>query len=1133
MSLSVEHARSIVAALKIAPIPNFVSQAKAKQLLQEVHELPENFPEFAKGLDDRVTFVAYRMLSAGCSLVEQGLPEEGHPQLHSAGDLLESTHRASAQSESVSGFHCLIGAMAFYACGHYSRAYVLIKTTEAVTPAAGIIASFLRKDFAELIPRLNSILLRGQTFEVQDSTEADRKALDLLIARAVALVLEHAISGDSELLPRANAILDDAMIISEAAASPSFWWIARILRLMFGDYRRGSLWTCLPPLFGPDGESAVGDYASLLALSIPPVTELWRSQLVSLRLALDGENLGGVVNLRTSAGKTRVAELAILKELRADPAAKVLYLAPFRSLAFEHERTFGKYLGALGYSISHLYGGSRFSGVDREMVLQANLLIATPEKTKAMLRAAPELFESVKLIVIDEGHLLGGNERNILGGDERNIKNELFLEYLRLVSRKRNARILLLSAVLPNASELATWIGGDEAALAQSDWKPSDERFGVLRWTKNRVRIEWRSESECFNPNFVDFRQVFEPGKKNARQFPRSKTEAVAATAVRLAEIGPVLIFTSQAQWVPSMAKYVMLALQGEAMAHMWPDIEWRLFEAVCAEELGADCIELKAAKFGIVCHSNKLPPQVRFAIENLMAAGTPRIIVATTTLGQGVNIGVSSVIVSQTLIDRKRRITKRDFWNICGRAGRAYVDGEGKVLFAIDDTKPGRHIQRQLKLADQYLDVLKIDKVESGLLQVIRILKRIAKKSGVTFEAFLELVANGDYKTLDQNADKIRTLTDHVDDQLLALHVAHKGADPSGDQADWIESAFQGSLATIQAKAMEGEDSESIVLLLKARTTAILGEVPDAPARQAIISSGLPLSIGKSAFRDLDFFRQRADAYLSSSRSVSALAVLVSEFETWASDHAKSMCSSMTSKETLDLIRPQWLGGTSFLAIQQSCDADTLRVCRDFYGYELSWLFHAVAQELDPEAEEGRREALALVSLLLELGLPNEASSKVFLAGIRSRTTAVELGAFFDDPSASPKRIRNDLLSPETVEKLRPSITDKAANWLDLLAKEQTTGAEELPEIPDFNLEVPSEFSVLHSRKLDDQETAFLCSTDGRFAFRGKLTDKLPFHNVANDPRFAFLRTDNTWRLHCRDPRLQARASSFDDFIF
>ena len=1098
MSLSIEHARSIATALQVQPIPNFISQAKAKQLLREVYELPENYPGFTEGLDDRVTFVAYRMLGAGCSLVEQGLSAEGHPQLHAAGDLLESTHRTNAQSESTSGFHCLIGAMAFYACGHYSRAYVLIKAPEVVTPAAGIIASFLRKDFAELIQRLNNILLQEQAFDEEDSTEADRRAHDLLIARAVSLVLEHSIAGDEELLRSADVILADAMTISEAGSNPSFWWIARILRLMFNDYSRGALWTCLPPFFGPDGKSAVGDFASLLALSKPPVIELWRSQLASLALALDGENLGGVVNLRTSAGKTRVAELAILKELKANPTAKVLYLAPFRSLAFEHERTFGKYLGALGYSISHLYGGSRFSGIDREMVLEANLLIATPEKTKAMLRAAPELFNSVKLIVIDEGHLLGGNERN--------VKNELFLEHLRLLSRSNGARMLLLSAVLPNAAELATWIGGDETALAQSDWKPSNERFGVLRWTKNGVQIEWRSESRCFNPDFVDFRRVLEPGKKSARKFPKSKTEAVAATAVRLAEIGPVLIFAGQAQWVPSMARSVILALQGRELPHKWPDIEWRIFAAVCGEELGNDCIELEAAKLGIICHSNRLPPQVRIAIENLMTAGTPRVIVATTTLGQGVNIGISSVIVSQTLIGEKRHITQRDFWNICGRAGRAYVDGEGKILFAIDRTKAGWQIQNEENLVNQYLDILKIDRVESGLLQVIRILKRIAQEAGVTFETFLELVANANYEPLSTNAETVQSLTDLVDDQLLALHVAHKGAEPSGDQIDWIESAFQGSLAVIQAAAMEGEVRESVLSLLKARTTAILRDFPDAPTRRAIISSGLPLSVGKLACRDLEFFRQCVDAYLASDQTDSAIEILVSEFENWARDHANSICRSIASMEILDLIRPQWLGGISLLAIRDSCEDDPLKVCTDFYGYELSWLLHAVAQNLDPETEELRREALSLVSLLLELGLPNQAASKVFLAGIRSRAAAVEIGAFVVDATASPKKIRSALLNPETVEKLLPSVSRETANWLDLLAEEQIAKSEKLPAFPNFSLDVPLEIPVLHSRKLGSQETAFLCSTDGRFIFRAKSTDDLPFHSVANDPRFVFL---------------------------
>ena len=1124
MSLSVEFARKIVCSFQNAPIPNIIAQAKAKQLLHEVNESPLQFPNFTPGLDDRATFIAYRMLGAGCSLSEQDLKDEGDQPLHAAGDLLESIHRAGPTDEHSSRFHRLIGAMAFYACGHYSRAYVLMKGAETVIPVAGVIASFLRKDAAKLIARLNELLFDTET---RDTPVSDEAALDIIIGRAVALVFEHTISGDARSLHVADDTLRDAMLISEAGSQPSYWWIARLLRLMFNDYRRSSLWSVLPPLFGTDGVTAISDYTSLLALSRPPVTELWRSQLSALSLALDDETSGGVVNLRTSAGKTRVAELAILKVLKADCTAKVLYLAPFRSLAFELERTFVKSLGSLGYSISHLYGGSRFSEVDLELVVETNLLIATPEKTKAMLRAAPELFDSVKLIVIDEGHLLGGSARN--------VRNELFLEHLRVLSKQKNSRILLLSAVLPNAGQLAKWIGGSENALAQSQWKPSDERFGLLRWHKKGVELDWRGASKCFNPNFVEFRKVVEPGKQKGRKFPKNKTEAVAATATRLADLGPVLIFAAQAQWVPSMARAVLLALQAtDTLPHQWPETEWKLFEAVCGEEMGGDCIELEAARAGVVCHSNRLPPQVRMALEKLMASGQPRIIVATTTLGQGVNIGVSSVIVSQTLIGKKRRISSRDFWNICGRAGRAFVDGEGKVLFAIDATKSDWKVRKETTLAEQYLNILAVDKVQSGLLQVVQILRRKAQQADVSFEILLELVANSDFRRLGNEADQAKELTDLVDDQLLAFHAAHQGCDPSSDQTDWVDDVFRGSLAAIQADSLPDVDIEQVLSLLKARTAGILREVSTAPARRAIISSGLPLSVGTLVFRDLDLFRTYVDAYLASDQDEASLEEVVSNFEDWAMENAKAICVSIDSKDVLDVIRSQWLGGTSLFQIQNSVDDDPLKICTDFYGYELSWLFHAVAQELDSETEEGRKEALALVSLLLELGLPNEAASKVFLAGIRSRVAAIELGRYVVDASASPNQIRNALLNPETVKKLKSVISSESANWLDLLAEDQVACPEQIPPISNFRLEdVPEGVTCLHSRKLAGQDTAFLCSTDFRYVSRAEVTESPPFHAVANDPRFVFLRTDDHWRLHCRDPRLHVPAISFDDWIF
>jgi hypothetical protein len=1113
MSLPVENAYFVAWSMRTSRIRNLVAQSKAKQVLREVRELPENYPGFEADLDDRVTFVAYGLLAAGCSLVEQGAVQEGHAELQAAADILESAHRTEARNNRLSALQCLIGAMAFYACGQYSRAFVLIGNIENLTPCCGIIASFLRKDRATLIHRLNDVLLADPPAS-DDLRLFDDWALTTCVARAVALVSEHTVSGDAAILAGADAVLSDAMVISEASSDPAFWWLARLLRLMFKDYGNGSLWTVLPPFFGPDGAGAVDRYVKLLAFQKPPVVELWRSQTASLKLALNPENKGGVINLRTSAGKTRIAELAILHTLKTNLNAKVIYLAPFRSLAFELERTFSKTLQPLGYTVSHLYGGSRFSGIDRELFVDGRITIATPEKTKAMLRAAPDLFDDVKLIVIDEGHLLGGNERN--------VRNEVFLEHLRLLARQRGARILLLSAVLPNAEDLAAWIGGGTDALVKSNWKPSGERFGVLRWKASGVAIEWLGGGRCFNPHFVEFKEVprVTPGEKvKSRTFPANKTEAVAATASRLAELGPVLIFAGQARWVSSMAKAVLLALGTDAPDHPWPQTEWRLLEAVCKEELGEDSFELSAARKGVVCHSNKLPPQVRISVEKLMAKCTPRVIVATTTLGQGVNIGISSVIVATTSIGNEQ-ISKRDFWNICGRAGRAFVDSEGKVLFAIDGTASRRQVRNAENAAKNYFDMANLGQVESGLLQVVSSLREQAESVGVSFEVLLELAASDNFDRCGEQKANMEGLVDWIDDQLLALHVAYKG-DDNTQTADWVDDAFRGSLAAIQVKANPQQlDDGQLLGFLRARVAGVLRKVPSADGRRAIIASGLPLSVGIAAFGQLNEFREMVDRYLASQQGEAELGILVSEFEDWGREHGAAIVEGIPEKENLDKVRPQWLSGGSLKQIAESCGEESQNTCTEFYGYQLPWLFHSVAQKLDKQQEEHRVTALAKVGLLVELGLPTEVACKVFLAGVRSRAAAVELSSYMTNSEASVSSIRNALLDSEIVEKLSASVSAMTLEWLRLLSADQGERPAAPAQCSRFRLNSPDDVSLLHARRWP-QGTIYLCSTDARFKFAVKPTVRLPFDKLVNDPRFAFFKDGDAWVQQYRDPRV------------
>lgn len=1108
MSIPVEQAHALLADLLNPQVVNLFAQAHAKYVLHEVRETPENFPAFDPNLDDKVTFAAYALLAAGCSIAEKRDRPEDTGALERAAALLQYVHGPYTESSRDAGFHLLVSAMAFYGAGHYSRAFITIRAVENQTAAAQIIAAFLRKDIAKLILALNDVLLRDPP-TIEEQLDLDEWAVTVAIARAVAAVLDFVFTGSAESVAIADSQLQDAALLTSTGGHPAWWWIVRLLRLMLEDLGEASPWRVLPPYFGPESAHELGRYVRLLAFAERPVFELWSSQRAALPLALDQVNPGAVINLRTSAGKTRVAELAILQTLLADPTARIFYLAPFRSLAIEVEHTLASTFSWLGHSVSHLYGGSRVSSVDTELAEGSAITIATPEKARALFRAAPKLFENVKLVVVDEGHLIGPSERF--------VRNEVFVDHLRALARATGARILLLSAVLPNPGQLAEWVTGDPRAVATSAWKPSAERFGLLRWNGSRVRIDWRGEAASFNPSFVEAKPLGFGRRRSP--FPADKSEAIAAAAVRLSAIGPVMIFTGKAVSVPKLARAVLLGLGEEPKDHAWPKHEWEVFEAVCREELDPDAIELQAARAGVVCHSNRLTPQVRLALEHLMRSTPPRIIIATTTLAQGVNVGISTVIVATPYISAAT-IDKRDFWNICGRAGRAFVDGEGKILYAIDDTRARWQIEKDEALANSYFNAGTGDRVESGLLHIVSRLRTIAAQGGVSFDLLLELAAADDFSHIGNAASEVGDICDLIDDELLALHIDLVVNSADDEPSIWVERVFRDSLAAIQARSGASEvGADDVLAFLQARAESALRRV-EQPGRRAVVSSGLPLKVALRAHRNLDFFRGVADSHCAAEGTLCSLVTAVREFEEWAETNAASITGQMPERAQRDAVRKGWLGG---VGLQTLCatGVDARSISKDLYGYQLPWIIHAASQQLRSIEETERADALAKIALVVELGVPTELAARVFLAGIRSRAAATELAALDAAFGATVSEIGRRLRDSEFSRELRQRVSLATAGWLELLvAEDSRRHRESPPQFQAFNVSGAEMFDVLHVRKLAEQ--VFLCTVDGKTLIPVETTERHPFDRVANDPRLTFVRSGTTWQLALLDPSLK-----------
>ena len=153
----------------------------------------------------------------------------------------------------------------------------------------------------------------------------------------------------------------------------------------------------------------------------------------------------------TGSGKTALFELAICRLLNCYAAGsyKVVYQAPTKSLCSERFRDWQAKFGPLDLQCAELTGDTN----NKEMhnVQHAAIIITTPEKWDSMTRKWKDhqrLMQMVKLFLIDEVHILK---------EDRGATLEAVVSRMKSVGS--DVRFIALSATVPNAHDVALWLG--------------------------------------------------------------------------------------------------------------------------------------------------------------------------------------------------------------------------------------------------------------------------------------------------------------------------------------------------------------------------------------------------------------------------------------------------------------------------------------------------------------------------------------------------------------------------------------------------------------------------------------------------------------------------------------------------
>ena len=1011
-------------------LQNVIAQANARYILYNTSESIDNFPKYTIK-DDKLNLLAFHYLNLGCRFIENGHLKDGNFPLEKGASILENVHGSPEVNTKLGNYYGLISSLSYYVCFQYSKAFILIKKIENDTVISKIVSLFLGRNYHQLLEIINNMMvddiyLDENLSKNNDELESSKNIYEIIIARSLNNFIKYFYTGDKHLLQLAKSNLQNLKEIAEIKNEPDVWWVIRLLIIITDGISQASLWNSLEKHFDTNVGLPRNYIQSLTYKKHGGIYELFITQRNSLPKVLNTENTGCVVSIPTSSGKTRIAEIAILDCITKNEGSKVLYIAPFRSLAYEIENSLDEIFHSIGISVSHLYGGSLFSKLDEKVIDESDVIIATPEKAKAMLRGNNEILNQIKLVIIDEGHLLGA--------DKRLIVNEIFYEELRYFIKQNDGRFVLLSAVLPNAEDLSEWLTNSSENVFRENWRPSDERLGVLQWNGDSVDLNWKStdtERNSFNPKFIlSEEQPLKGRQTRKRYFPETKNQAIASTAYKLRTFGPVLIFVGVKSSLSTLAREYDKCILEEELFEYKNQNDWSAFELACIESYGEDSEWLYFARKGILCHNADLLSDVRLPLERLMNKEKPRVIIATSTLGQGVNLGVSTVIFS-TLYQAGNLITSRDFWNIAGRAGRAFVDHEGKILVTLDTVnKTAKKINWERNLIFDYFNKAKIDNAQSGCLKLIKVLKSVAESNDIPFEKLLELIADNNISEIHEKSEDIENILDWIDDGLLSLH----NINSIDNNYNWTDDYFRNSLAYIQAEKSEEITGEEVIQFLKARTKGIITKVGnDKDKWNSIIKSGIPLNSDLQIEDKLHLLINIIQEHLANEINIDTKIKLLKDIENEIND-INVLSDEFIESVNQDEIRERWLKGIPLSKIA-SLDQAT-NIVTKYYSYSLPWILNGISKKLKNKELIEEAETIEELSILVELGLPNLVSVKIYQSGIRSRSSANEISGLYEDElwGESIKFYKNDLI--ENIEAYKALLSEEASKWLVLLSK-------------------------------------------------------------------------------------------------
>lgn len=1030
----------IIADIKEASTPGFrgklLARGQARAMIWRDGVLPPDAPEFSPQLSYDLHSYGYSMLGLGLRLRElNGDAEHARLAFEQGGTALEAVMAKGERGDSDRDFHFVMSAAAYHLARLSARAYSLltiVRNEANFSPIERTLALLMLRDFTALQDTVLGFRLSGAAADSQlvatlrerlaqteaDSNDEESEARSVGVIDQVDLALTDnffaALSefvlalerGDKTLVESALKRLRLGLQICAEINLVPQWWAHNIAIHLLGEMWESTFHEKLPlePIGGdaPEWHTLRKLFIATLLRRPKAEIDLWPSQISAASRSVDQED-DLVVSLPTSAGKTRISELCILRCLAG--GKRVLFITPLRALSAQTETTLQRTFGPLGKSVSALYGSIGVSGFEKDAIRRREIVVATPEKLDFALRNEPSLLDDVGLLVFDEGHMIGLNERE--------VRYEVQIQRLLSRADAHLRRIVCLSAILPDGEQLqdfSNWLRRDQPGdVVKADWRPTRLRFGEVMWGAGAARLNLRvGDERPFVPKFFAgfVPQLFvRPKRQRKKPFPANQQELTLATAWRLVDEGQtVLVFCPERRSVEPFADVVVDLNERGALRSLFASDIAQLETALAlgAEWLGADHAILRCLKLGVAFHHGALPTPFRKEVERLLREGVLKVTISSPTLAQGLNLSATAVIF-HSLTRYGETIPTSEFKNVIGRAGRAYVDIEGLVLYPIFDDA-----RKRLKRWKDLIEDVNARDMESGLIQLLTsLLFRMQQKTGDDVSTLIDYVVNNAApwtfpevpgEKAEDRENAYQQWTRHVvtlDTAILSLIGEHDISEDLVEGA--LDIVLKSSLWERRLKRREEERQRLLTEVLTSRSRYIWAR-STASKRKGYFLAGIGLETGQA----LDVLAGELNALLIAANG----AILAGQVEV-AIQSIESIAERVfvifpftpdPFPENWRAILRSWLLGEPLAAVAAGQESETLQFVEGALVYRLPWAMEAIRVRAgangDVDAEFGLpidTFELDAAIAAVETGTLNQSAALLIQAGFASRLGAIK----------------------------------------------------------------------------------------------------------------------------------------------